>query len=180
MFSVLCLTIAATAQTSTSSRGSSPTDPGPRRGASGAGSPLTGLSTVQLAAFTDGQVRFQKDDLVTPDGLGPRFNSNSCSSCHAQPAIGGTSPQSNPQVAFANSANQLPPFIQSNGPVREARFIKNPDGTPQRLNRTLILGHHRHPVLISLRAWQATRLRTSTTARRPDRERCLRASSNAD
>jgi cytochrome c peroxidase len=26
------------------------------------------------------------------DGLGPTFNSNSCSSCHAQPALGGSSP----------------------------------------------------------------------------------------
>jgi CxxC motif-containing protein (DUF1111 family) len=28
-------------------------------------------------------------------GLGPRFNSNQCSSCHSQPAVGGTSPSAN-------------------------------------------------------------------------------------
>jgi CxxC motif-containing protein (DUF1111 family) len=33
-------------------------------------------------------------------------------------------------VQFANSRNKLPSFITANGPVREARFIKNPDGTP--------------------------------------------------
>ena len=37
-------------------------------------------------------------------GLGPRFNSNSCSSCHAQPAVGGTGAAVNPQFAFAGSS----------------------------------------------------------------------------
>jgi CxxC motif-containing protein (DUF1111 family) len=39
----------------------------------------------------------------------------------------------NPQVAFATlrgADNKLPSFIRANGPVREARFVKNPDGTP--------------------------------------------------
>lgn len=104
-------------------------DPGPRGGAPGAGSPLPGLSAAQLAVFTDGLNRFQEIDAVA-NGLGARFNSNSCSSCHAFPSVGGTSPRSNPQVAFANSRNQLPSFIQANGPVREARFIRNSNGTP--------------------------------------------------
>jgi CxxC motif-containing protein (DUF1111 family) len=45
--------------------------------------------------------------------------------CHSFPAIGGTSPFPNPQVALATAKgarNALPPFIFSNGPVREARF----------------------------------------------------------
>jgi CxxC motif-containing protein (DUF1111 family) len=105
-------------------------DPGPRAGAANSGGPLAGLSVAQLAAFIDGKNRFQEVEAVMPNGLGPRFNSNSCSSCHAQPAIGGSSPQNNPQMAFANSQNQLPTFIQASGPVREVRFIKNPDGTP--------------------------------------------------
>jgi CxxC motif-containing protein (DUF1111 family) len=60
--------------------------------------------------------------------------------CHAQPAIGGsgpgmTSPQNsvpNPQVALATldgAMNSVPSFITGNGPVREARFIRNPDGS---------------------------------------------------
>ncbi len=56
---------------------------------------------------------------------GPRFNSNSCSSCHAQPGIGGTSPAVNPQIAVANldgANNSIPSFITLNGPVREVRF----------------------------------------------------------
>ena len=38
----------------------------------------------------------------TEPGLGPRFNLDSCGGCHSQPAIGGTSPAVNPQVAVAN------------------------------------------------------------------------------
>jgi CxxC motif-containing protein (DUF1111 family) len=50
---------------------------------------------------------------------------DSCSGCHAQPAVGGTSPAVNPQVGVANKAgatNVVPFFITINGPVREARF----------------------------------------------------------
>jgi Di-haem oxidoreductase, putative peroxidase len=129
---VLLASTAAFAQlsgTTPSPTFSSVSDPGPRGGAPGSGSPVPGLSAAQMAAFTDGQVRFQAVETVSPNGLGPRFNSNSCSSCHLQPAVGGSSPSSNPQVAFANSRNRLPSFIHANGPVREARFIKNSDGS---------------------------------------------------
>src|SRR5262249_36802996 len=57
----------------------------------------------------------------------------SCSGCHAYPAIGGTSPPANPQIAMANAdgaTNKIPSFITPDGPVREARFIRNPDGSP--------------------------------------------------
>jgi len=66
------------------------------------------------------------------DGLGPRMNLDSCGGCHIQPALGGTSPFVNPQVAFAGKdggTDRVPSFIAANGPVREARFVKNPDGT---------------------------------------------------
>lgn len=39
----------------------------------------------------------------------------------------------NPQIAFATldgGLDRVPPFLSANGPVREARFIANPDGTP--------------------------------------------------
>jgi len=110
--------------------GPNPTDPGPRSGPVSAGDPLPGLSPSLLAAFTSGQGLFEDVEGVTDDGLGPRFNSNSCVSCHIQPAPGGSSPATNPLLQFANSQNRLPAFIQANGPVREARFIRNPDGTP--------------------------------------------------
>ena len=112
-----------------SSGNGNPADPGPRGGPSAAGGPVAGLSHTLAAAFNAGATTFQEVDDVA-HGLGPRFNSNSCVSCHTQPAAGGSSPATNPQVNFENSQNTLPFFIQSNGPVREARFIKNPDGTP--------------------------------------------------
>jgi hypothetical protein len=65
--------------------------------------------------------------------LGPAYNLDSCGGCHAFPAVGGSSPKVNPQVAAASRAgasNTLPSFITSNGPVREARFKTNPDGSP--------------------------------------------------
>ena len=69
------------------------------------------------------------------DGLGPTMNLDGCGGCHSQPATGGTSPAVNPQVAFAAShkvavGNAVPSFLSSNGPIREARFIRNANGTP--------------------------------------------------
>jgi CxxC motif-containing protein (DUF1111 family) len=103
-------------------------DPGPRTGSPGAGNFIAGLTSSQQSYFNDGQTRFQQVESVQGGaniGLGPTFNSNSCSSCHAQPAFGGTSPSVNPQIAVANldgAANTIPSFITLNGPVREARF----------------------------------------------------------
>jgi CxxC motif-containing protein (DUF1111 family) len=80
------------------------------------------------AAFNKGSDAFQEVEAVA-DGLGPRFNANSCAMCHSQPAVGGTSPAVNPLLQFANSQNIIPPFLASDGPVREVRFISNPDGS---------------------------------------------------
>jgi CxxC motif-containing protein (DUF1111 family) len=68
-------------------------------------------------------------------GLGPAFNADSCGACHAFPAIGGSSPFINPQVAVATAKgaqNSVPSFIALKGPVREARFVAaNGDGLPR-------------------------------------------------
>src|SRR5712691_3674707 len=106
-------------------------DPGVRGGGPGAGTPLTGLSATQNAFFTAGRIDFAEEEGVA-DGLGPRMNLDSCGGCHIQPALGGTSPFVNPQVAFAGKdggTDRIPSFIAANGPVREARFVLNPDGT---------------------------------------------------
>ncbi len=124
----------ATAQNrspTTPSRGA-PVDPGVRGGALGAGGALPGLSDVEVQYFNASKDVFQEVD-AGPDGLGPRFNLDSCSGCHFQPTIGGTSPATNPQVAVATllgAKNTLPSFITATGPVREARFVRNPDGSP--------------------------------------------------
>jgi CxxC motif-containing protein (DUF1111 family) len=104
-------------------------DPGVRGGPAGAGGHLDNLTPTELAFFNTGVERFKEVDAVA-NGLGPRFNLDSCAGCHAQPDVGGSSPASNPQVNMANSQNILPSFITANGPVREVRFVHNPDGSP--------------------------------------------------
>jgi CxxC motif-containing protein (DUF1111 family) len=109
----------------------SPVDPGVRGGSPGAGGPLNGLTADELAFFKDGQARFGEIEVVqggSNNGLGPRFNSNQCLSCHSQPNMGGSSPAQNPlpDVAHLQGArNTVPWFIAPNGPVREARFQKS-------------------------------------------------------
>ncbi len=113
-------------------------DPGVRTGSSGAGGMLSGLTELEQRIFGTGREQFEEVQSVQgtiPDtelGLGPRFNLDSCAGCHANPDIGGTSPAINPQVEVAKkegASNDLPPFIKRDGPVREARFKHNPDGT---------------------------------------------------
>jgi len=107
-----------------------PTDPGVRGGAAGAGDPITGLTPEEGAFFNAAKVVFGETEVVA-DGLGPRFNLDSCGGCHIQPKLGGTSPALNPQVAVAKrDKNTVPSFITADGPVREARFVRNPDGSP--------------------------------------------------
>jgi CxxC motif-containing protein (DUF1111 family) len=130
----------ASAQSATPSRAPAVQDPGLRGGPAGAGGPLPGLNGLEKAFFRAARDIFAEVGSVTGTmpgedgrGLGPRFNLNSCAGCHSQPAIGGTSPAVNPQVAIATqygARNVVPPFISLNGPIREARFVKKPDGTP--------------------------------------------------
>lgn len=123
------------------------TDPGPRPGPPAAGSFYPSLNGDEQSMFTQAQQRFQELDSVLGQiagepgkGLGPTFNGNSCAQCHAQPAAGGsspglTSPQNsipNPQVALAaldGALNNVPSFITASGPVREARFVLNSNGS---------------------------------------------------
>ena len=107
-------------------------DPGVRGGAAGAGAPFAKLTKTELAFFNASKDEFAEADEVK-EGLGATMNLDSCGGCHLQPAVGGTSPALNPQVAFATqdgARNTVPSFITAKGPVREARFIKNANGTP--------------------------------------------------
>jgi hypothetical protein len=86
-------------------------DPGVRGGPPGSGGPLPNLipgggsQPSQPGFFQAAQVFFTSVFSVTGrindappgltnggPGLGPRYNLNSCAGCHAQPAVGGTSP----------------------------------------------------------------------------------------
>jgi CxxC motif-containing protein (DUF1111 family) len=124
--------VSAQAITTSSRGGSQVADPGVRGGSPGAGGPLSGLSQNELNFFNAAKNVFSEVESVS-SGLGPRFNLDSCSGCHAQPSVGGSSPATNPQVQAARTqgaTNTIPPFITASGPVREARFVKNPDGSP--------------------------------------------------
>ena len=121
-------------------------DPGPRGGPPGAGGPVPTLNLNETIFWFDALAQFQTVFSVSGTipgepgvGLGPGFNGNGCAQCHAEPAVGGSSPGlnspvnpiPNPQVALATldgAANAVPPFIFPNGPVREARFIMNTVG----------------------------------------------------
>ena len=147
-------------------------DPGVRGGPPGAGGPIPGLTTNELALFYEGKLRMTQLEAVCDDcsdlplgaktgqdpnlatltnssGLGARFNGDQCSVCHQQPAIGGSggflvpNPQDSPNrhrkpenpmfdlIPHRKGAqNSVPSFIAQYGPIREVRFQKKPDGTP--------------------------------------------------
>ena len=111
------------------------TDPGVQRNNRGAGAALPSVQANDnpgvMAFFNDGLRRFRAVESVSRsatgnNGLGPRFNANSCGSCHAQPSFGGSGPRANPQAEFTRNgvapANSTPSFITPSGPTREARF----------------------------------------------------------
>src|ERR1700733_10137235 len=111
-------------------------DPGVRTDAVDAGQPIPNLAQTPGASdfFTNGEARFTEIDGVRGginNGLGPRFNTNQCSSCHSQPNIGGSSPSAsvypfigpNPETLVYNlegATNILPSFITPDGPARPA------------------------------------------------------------
>ena len=108
------------------------TDPGVQGGAARAGGPLAGLTANERNFFDVGLEDFEEAEGIG-DGLGPRFNLDGCGGCHSQPAIGGTAPAVNPQFAIATAfgaRNTVPSFITLNGPIREARFKRLPNGQP--------------------------------------------------
>jgi len=119
------------------------TDPGVQSGNRGTGGSIINPANDPngfYAFFQDGLTRFQDVESVSNsptknNGLGPRVNSNQCSSCHAQPAIGGSGAAVNPQFQFTSNGvapnDTTPYFITANGPTLEARFpfFFNRDGT---------------------------------------------------
>jgi len=119
---------------------SAQTDPGVQSASRGTGATIINPSNDPngfTAFFNDGLNRFQEVETVSNSsnvGLGPRFNSNQCSSCHAQPAVGGSGAAANPQFLFVSSGvapdNTMPSFITASGPTLEARapFFLNSSG----------------------------------------------------
>jgi CxxC motif-containing protein (DUF1111 family) len=119
-------------QSETASQSVSARDPGVRFGPADAGEPLAGLTANERRFFEHGKEDFNEAEDVA-DGVGPRMNLDGCGGCHSQPAVGGTSPAVNPQVAFASKdggTDRVPSFVTPRGPIREARVVRKPDGTP--------------------------------------------------
>ena len=122
--------------------GATAVDPGPRPLPADAGNFYSNLTADQNAITTRltqifTEVNFVAGGpLVKTVGLGPRFNSNSCNSCHAYPAVGGSSPPNNPLFGIyqlEGATNTMPYFITPTGPVIVARFpyksdLVTPDG----------------------------------------------------
>jgi CxxC motif-containing protein (DUF1111 family) len=119
---------------------SAQSDPGVQSASRGTGATIINPSNDPngfTAFFNDGLNRFQEVETVSNSantGLGPRFNSNQCSSCHAQPAVGGSGSAVNPQFLLISSGvapnDTMPSFITANGPTLEARapFFLNSAG----------------------------------------------------
>jgi len=116
------------------------TDPGVRGGPAGAGGFQTTITTEEQLSEPSGTAQFNQVYVVTKgvpgtNGLGPRFSSNSCVSCHAQPAPGGSSPFTNPLPALQNldGATNGPVSFET-GPILIPRFpyqvnnLNLPDG----------------------------------------------------
>lgn len=113
-------------------------DPGPRPGPAAAGKSYPSLDAASRQRFANGAEAVNEIDSVSGTlepgkGLGPTFNGNSCAQCHAEPAVGGSSPGvnskinpvQNPQIALATldgAHNTIPVGISWDGPVREIRF----------------------------------------------------------
>jgi len=107
-----------------------------------------GCTDVTLGTFTDPQ-RANLATLTNSSGLGSRFNGDQCTVCHNQPALGGSggfmvpNPQDGPNKYRApenpmfdliphrkGATNAVPSFIRRYGPIREVRFARKPDGSP--------------------------------------------------
>ena len=153
-FLLLGVGIALQAQTAT--------DPGLRPPPIDAGNFVSGLTSQQMGMLPDFTNAFNRVVAVpnvpgTPNpnsvppvfgGLGPVFNSNSCVSCHSQPAAGGSSPgpggfgsTTNPLFSvyqLDGAVNTMPAFITTTGPVLVPRFpymsdLVTPDGQVHQL-----------------------------------------------
>ena len=105
-------------------------------------------SDLPVGTFVD-PVKAKLVTQTNSSGLGVRFNGDQCSACHNQPSVGGSgglmvpNPQDPPNLQRRpenpmfdlmphrkGATNQVPSFVQQYGPIREVRFAKREDGSP--------------------------------------------------
>ena len=106
-----------------------PRDPGPRAVSVDAGRVYENLTTQQNAIFATAKQAFEEIGSVqgkipnTGVGLGPRFNSVSCGSCHAQPAVGGSSPSARLIRTSARIRRSWPPTCRARPTASRTSFV---------------------------------------------------------
>jgi len=138
-FGILPMTLALLALTSAGLKlavhaQSGAVDPGVRGGPAGAGQFIPGLTNPQLAVAVRGQQDFNAINTVQgPDpGLGPRYDAIHCTTCHVQPAFGGSGGFNNglfQDYQVDGAFNYMPFFEIFTGPTLNARFprqLSNP------------------------------------------------------
>lgn len=79
------------------------------------GSPLPGLTAAEQAAFEAGAVVFGRQ-FAEAEGLGPRFNENSCDACHTFPVDGGTGETNVRRISSFDAAGRCDPLVALSGP----------------------------------------------------------------
>ncbi len=98
------------------------------------GEPLSGLSAGERAAFDAGAEVFGRH--FTPeDGLGPRFNENSCDACHTFPADGGTGETNVRRVSVTGEDGRCDPLAGLSGPnlrIQVTPALAAAGGRPER------------------------------------------------
>ncbi len=87
------------------------------------GGPLPGLTQEQIDRYWDGREAFQIQ-WDGPNGLGPVFNQNSCSSCHNVPRVGGSGTAFVTRFGTTDENGNFDPLSQYGGSLLQDRAIE--------------------------------------------------------
>jgi CxxC motif-containing protein (DUF1111 family) len=111
---------------------SSPSLPDPIHGE--VGDPLPGLSAATLDLFERGAAAFERQ-YTEGEGLGPRFNENSCDACHTFPVDGGTGETNIRRVSRTLGDGSCDPLTEASGGnlrVQVTEALAAAGGKPER------------------------------------------------
>ena len=86
--------------------------------------PLPGLTALQLEDFHMGLETFT-EQWSEDEGVGPRYNGSSCSSCHRSPEAGGSGSRSSNVFFFgAQTESGFDPLEAENGPMMKVNAVR--------------------------------------------------------
>ncbi len=86
------------------------------------GQPIDGLTPAQIALFDAGKLRFEQF-FTAAEGLGPTFNDDSCSSCHALPTTGGAGVLFATRFGVEEKGSPFDPLASQGGTLLQANSI---------------------------------------------------------